>query len=266
MRQDLTGDSGVTVVTKFTNLELMAISAGRMVKDGDIVFAGTGISMLAATVAKRIHAPKSVVFFETGGIDPSLEELPLAVADPRVMYGAALNTGLIEAFSILGHRRLRTIALLGAAQIDRYGNLNSTVLGPYKRPRVRFPGSGGACDGASLAYGVIIFMQHEKRRFVDKLDYFTSPGWFTGGDSRLKAGFARGGPLAVVTNLGVMKFDETTKAMYLAETYPGVTPVRVASETGFEIDTSRSAETTPPDEKELKILREEVDPQRLILD
>jgi glutaconate CoA-transferase, subunit B len=237
-----------------------------MVKDGDIVFAGTGISMLAATVAKRIHAPKSVVFFETGGIDPSLEELPLAVADPRVMYGASLNTGLIEAFSILGHPRLRTIALLGAAQIDRFGNLNSTVLGSYKRPRVRFPGSGGACDGASLAYGVIIFMQHDKSRFVQKLDYFTSPGWLTGGDSRVRAGFARGGPLAVVTNLGVMLFDETSKAMYLAKTYPGITPARVAEETGFEIDTSRSTEIEPPDETELKILREEVDPQRLILD
>ena len=266
MRRDWTDGSGVRDVTEFTNLELMAISAGRMVKDGDIVFAGTGISMLAATVAKLIHAPRSVVFFETGGIDPSLEELPLAVADPRVMYGASLNSGLIEAFSILGHPRLRTIALLGAAQIDRFGNLNSTVLGNYRRPTVRFPGSGGACDGASLASGVIIFMQHKKRRFVEKLDYFTSPGWLTGGDSRHKAGFARGGPLAVVTNLGVMKFDETTKAMYLAETYPGITPARIAEATGFEIDISRSTETAPPDETELKILREAVDPQRLILD
>ncbi len=253
-------------MNNYTNLELMAISAGRMVKDGDVVFAGTGISMLAATVAKRIYAPKSVIFFETGGIDPSLEELPLAVADSRVMSGTSLNTGLIEAFSILGHPRLRTIALLGAAQIDPYGNLNSTVLGNYKRPTVRFPGSGGACDAASLAYGVIIFMQHEKRRFVEKLDYFTSPGWLTGGDSRRKAGFTRGGPLAVVTNLGIMKFDENSKAMYLAETYPGVTSAQVASNTGFEFDISRSTEASRPRENELKILREEVDPQRLFLD
>src|SRR5208283_5283523 len=100
----------------YTSREIMAISAGRLVKDGDILFAGTGVSMLAATVAKRVHAPKSVVFFETGGIDPSLDELPLAVADSRVMFGTSLNTGLIEAFSILGHPRLRTIAFLGAAQ------------------------------------------------------------------------------------------------------------------------------------------------------
>jgi len=249
----------------YTNTELRAISAGRMVRDGDVVFAGTGISILAATTAKRIHAPKSVIFFETGGIDPSLDELPMAVADPRVMSGTCLNTGLIEAFSIVGHQRLHTIAFLGAAQIDRYGNLNSTVLGDYKHPKVRFPGSGGACDAASLASAVIIFMQHEKRRFVQKLDYFTSPGWLTGGDSRHKAGFARGGPIAVVTNLGVMRFDETTKAMYLSETYPGVTPAQVAENTGFEIDISRSTEMSPADDNELKILREEVDPQRLFL-
>ncbi len=249
----------------YSNLEMMAISAGRLISDGDVLFAGTGVSMLAATVAKRIHAPKSVVFFETGGIDPSLDELPLAVADPRVMYRSALNAGLIEAFSIVGHRRLRTIAFLGAAQIDRYGNLNSTVLGDYKRPKVRFPGSGGACDAASLAWGVIIFMQHEKRRFVEKLDYFTSPGWLTGGDSRSRAGFKRGGPIAVVTNLGIMKFHETTKAMYVAETYPGVTPEHVAANTGFEIDISQSVMASPPTDQELHILRTEVDPQRLIL-
>jgi glutaconate CoA-transferase subunit B len=245
---------------------MMATSAGKMIGNSDIVFAGTGISMLAATVAKRIHAQDAVVFFETGGIDPSLEELPLAVADPRVMSGTAMNAGLIEAFSFLGHRRLHTIAFLGAAQIDRFGNLNSTVLGDYRHPRTRFPGSGGACDAASLAWGVIVFMQHDKRRFVEKLDYLTSPGWLSGGDSRKKAGFLRGGPIAVVTDLGIMRFDDTSRAMYLSEVYPGVDPETVVGNTGFEIDTSRVREAEPPTEEELRILREEVDPQRLILD
>jgi glutaconate CoA-transferase, subunit B len=246
--------------------EMMATSAGRMISNGDIVFAGTGISMLAATVAKRIHAPDAVVFFETGGIDPSLEELPLAVADPRVMTGTAMNAGLIEAFSLLGHRRLHTISFLGAAQIDRFGNLNSTVLGDYRHPRMRFPGSGGACDAASLAWGVIVFMQHDTRRFVEKLDYLTSPGWLSGGDSRMKAGFSRGGPMAVVTNLGIMRFYEGSRAMYLSEAYPGVDPETVVANTGFEIDISRVQEAEPPTDQELRILREEVDPQRLILD
>lgn len=246
--------------------EMMATSAGRMINNGDVLFAGTGLSMLAATVAKRIHAQDAVVFFETGGIDPSLDELPLAVADPRVMAGTSMNAGLIEAFSLLGHRRLRTIAFLGAAQIDRFGNLNSTVLGDYKKPRTRFPGSGGGCDAASLAWGVIVFMHHDKRRFVEKLDYLTSPGWLSGGRSRMKAGFRRGGPIAVVTNLGVMRFDDDSRAMYLSEVYPGVGPQQVAANTGFEIDISRVREADPPTERELRTLREEVDPQRLILD
>jgi glutaconate CoA-transferase, subunit B len=250
----------------YSQREMMATSAGRLINNGDVLFAGTGISMLAASVAKRIHAQDAVVFFETGGIDPSLDELPLAVADPRVMAGTSMNAGLIEAFSLLGHRRLRTIAFLGAAQIDRFGNLNSTVLGDYRNPRTRFPGSGGACDAASLAWGVIVFMQHDKKRFVEKLDYLTSPGWLSGGHSRMKAGFLRGGPIAVVTNLGVMRFDDDSRAMYLSEVYPGVDPQQVVANTGFEIDISRVREADPPTERELRTLREEVDPQRLILD
>jgi glutaconate CoA-transferase subunit B len=249
----------------YSDREMMAISAGRLIQNGDILFAGTGVAMLAATVAKRIHAPGSIVFFETGGIDPVLHELPMAVADSRVMHGTCLNSGLIEAFSIVGHRKLHTIAFLGAAQIDRFGNLNSTCLGDYKRPRVRFSGSGGACDAASLASGFIVFMQHEKKKFVEKLDYLTSPGWLQGGHSRKKIGLDRGGPVAVVTNLGVMKFEELTKEMYLAEFYPGVAPGKIVENTGFTMDVSRAVESAPPSDEELRILREEVDPQRLIL-
>jgi glutaconate CoA-transferase subunit B len=249
----------------YTANEIMALSAGRLIKDGDILFAGTGLSMLAATVAKRIHAPKSTVFFETGGIDPSLKELPLAVADSRVMVGTSVNSGLADSLSLLGHHRLNTIAFLGAAQIDRYGNLNSTQLGTYGNIVQRFPGSGGACDAASLAAGIVIFMKHERRRFVERLDYFTSPGWLTGGESRSKAGFKRGGPIAVVTNLGVLKFEENTKKMYLSEFYPFTDPVSIAKETGFDLDISNAVECQPPTTKEITTLRQEVDPQRLIL-
>jgi glutaconate CoA-transferase subunit B len=249
----------------YTATEIMALSAGRLVHNGDILFAGTGLSMLAATVAKRIHAPEAIVFFETGGIDPSLDELPLAVADPRVMVGTSVNSGLADALSLLCHPKLRTIAFLGAAQIDCYGNLNSTLLGSYEKPRQRFPGSGGACDAASMAYGVIIFMQHQRRRFVEKLDYFTSPGWLSGGDSRSRAGFKRGGPMAVVTDLGVMKFDERTRKMYLDVYYPFTNPEKIMAETGFTLDITRAKEALPPSDTELSILRKDVDPQRLIL-
>ncbi len=252
-------------MANYTDNEMMSISAGRFIKNGDIVFAGTGVSMLAATAAKRIYAPKAVVFFETGGIDPALDEIPMAVSDLRVMSGTSLNSGLIEAFSIVGHRKLHTIAFLGAAQIDKYGNLNTTVIGNYYKPKTRFSGSGGACDVASFASGVITFMQHEKRRFVEKLDYLTSVGWYKGGDSRKKIGLQRGGALAVVTNLCVMKFDDNTKEMYLSEYYPGVSIEKIVENTGFEIDVSRALASVPPSSEELRVLREEVDPQRLIL-
>lgn len=246
--------------------EMMAIAAGRFIRDGDILFAGTGVAMLAAAVAKRISAPHATVFFETGGIDPSLRELPMAVADTRVMHETSVNSGLIESFSIVAHRRLHTIAFLGAAQIDRYGNMNSTCIGDYHRPKVRFSGSGGACDAGSLASAYIVFIQHGRRKFVEKLDYLTTPGWLTGGDSRARAGLARGGPLAVVTDLCVLKFAEPGKEMYLHEYYPGITVEQIVENTGFEIDVSRAVEAVPPTEHELQILRAEVDPQRLILD
>jgi len=249
---------------KYSNSEMMAIAAGRLIKDGDIVFAGTGVSMLAATVAKRIYAPRAVIFFETGGIDPALDEIPMAVADLRVMSGTALNSGLIEAFSTVGHRKLRTVAFLGAAQVDQYGNLNTTCIGDYHRPQKRFSGSGGGNDVASLASGVITFMQHEKRRLVEKLDYMTSVGWYRGGNSRQELGLKRGGAVAVVTNLGLLHFHEETKEIYLAEYFPGVTVEQVQENTGFALDVTNAKEAAPPTAEELAILREEVDPQGLI--
>lgn len=250
---------------EYTAREMMAIAAGRFIKNGDILFAGTGVAMLAAAVAKRVHAPGATVFFETGGIDPSLAELPLAVADPRVMDRAAVNAGLVEAFSIIADPDLHTIAFLGAAQIDRYGNLNSTCIGDYHHPAVRFSGSGGACDAASLAAGFIVFMEHGRRKFVEKLDYVTSPGWLSGGDSRRRAGYARGGPLAVVTGLGVLKFEDESKQMYLAEVFPGISVQQIIDNTGFALDVGRCTVAAPPTTEELRLLRDEVDPQRLIL-
>ena len=236
-----------------------------MVKRGDVIFCGTGLSLIAATVAKKIYAPESVIFFETGGIDTALPELPISVADSRVMYRTSMNAGLLESFSILSHKKVYTKAFLGAAQIDRFGNLNSTCIGDYLHPSVRFSGSGGGSDAACLAAEVIIFMQHEKRRFVEKVDYLTSPGWLSGPEARGNTGLQRGGPSAVVTNLGIMRFDERTKEIYLSEYYLGVTSQKVRENTGFEIDISRAAESKPITEEELRVLREEIDPQKLII-
>ena len=247
--------------------EMMAVVAARQIRDGDIVFCGTGISMLAAMAAKHIHAPRSVIFFETGAIDSRLEEIPLAVADPRVMYAAAVNGGLADAFATMQNRLNGTtvVGILGAAQIDPYGNLNSTAIGDYHRPTVRFSGSGGACDVGSFVHRTIIFMRQQRRKFVPQLDYLTSPGWLDGPCGRSRAGLPAGGPEAVVTNRAMLKFDDSTRRMYLAACYPGVKPASVQADTGFEIDLSRAEETPPPTAEELEILRARCDPQRLIL-
>ena len=251
----------------YTQKEMMAVAAAREIKDGDIVFCGTGLSMLAAMAAKHISAPDSVIFFETGAIDSRLEEVPLAVADPRVMYQTCVNGSLADSFAFMQNPFTgpKVVAIMGAAQIDMYGNLNSTVIGDYARPTVRFSGSGGACDAASFVGRSIIFMQQEKRKFVPVLDYMTSPGWVDGPGGREKAGLRGRGPAAVVTNMAVMGFDKDTCKMFVKETFPGIDPRQIQENTGFEIDISRTGEISPPSDAELRILREVCDPQRLIL-
>ena len=254
-------------MSEYTARELMAVAAARMIRDGDIVFCGTGISMLAAMAAKHISAPHSIIFFETGAMDSTLEEIPLAVADPRVMYASSVNGGLADSFATMQNRVTgkRVVGILGAAQIDKYGNLNSTVIGEYSRPDVRFSGSGGACDVASFVDRSIIFMQHEKRKFVQKVDYLTSPGWLDGPEGRQNAGLPGSGPLAVITNMAVMGFDPKTREMFLKAYFPGIRPADILDNMEFEVDVGNATQIPPPSEKELQILRERCDPQRLIL-
>jgi glutaconate CoA-transferase subunit B len=258
---------GTNRLADYTLREMMAIAAARQINDGDIVFCGTGISMLAAMAAKNINASRSVIFFETGAIDSKLEEVPMAVGDSRVMYWTSVNGSLADSFATMQNRFTgpKVVGILGAAQIDPYGNLNSTVIGDYHQPTVRFSGSGGACDVASFVGRTIIFMQQEKRKFVPEVDYLTSPGWLGGPGGRRRAGLREGGPAAVITNMAVMGFDDRTRRMYLEGYYPGITPQRILDNMGFEIDISRAKQVTPPSEQELRILRERCDPQRLIL-
>ena len=179
---------------------------------------------------------------------------------------ASHNGGLIDAFSFMQNRRTgsEVIGILSGAQIDPYGNINSTVIGDHDRPSVRLPGSGGACDVASLVGRTRIFMKHEKRRFVEKLDYITSPGWIVGGASRSRSGLPPGGPELVITSLGTLAFEDDEKRMYLQSHYGFSSPDVVSENTGFEVDTSRSGEEPAPTEKELATIRERVDPFNLI--
>ncbi len=250
----------------YTPREMMAIMAAREIDDGTIVFCGTGISMLAAIAAKKITSPNCVIFFETGAIDSRLDEIPLVVSDPRVMYGASSTSGMLDAFAAMQNRIIGqyVVGILGAGQIDKFGNLNTTCIGPYEQPKIRFPGSGGGCDVTSFVPKSIIFMQQQKRKFVKKLDYVTSPGYLDGPQGREKAGLLPGGPSVVITNMGTFRFDEQSKEMYLQSTYPGIRPDDILAEMEFEVDSSNVREEIPPTMDELQVLREKCDPHRLI--
>ena len=189
------------------------------------------------------------------------------VADSRVMAGVAIQTGLIDAFSMLQNKKIgpRTVSILGGAQIDRFGNLNSTCIGSYASPLVRLSGSGGAADAASLAGRIIVFIKHDKTRFVEKLEYLTSPGWLKGGASRRLEGLRLGGVTVVITDKCVIRFRENEKSMYVSEYFPGCELKTVKENTGFELDVSGACEMAPPAREDLRILREEVDPDKLII-
>jgi glutaconate CoA-transferase, subunit B len=251
---------------KYTLTELMAVAAAREIKDGEVVFAGTGLPMLGAMLAQRSHAPNCVLIFEAGTMASRMAHLPMSVGDPRVMRGAATAAGLYEIFSFVLQGGRVDVGFLSGAQIDKFGNINSTSIGQDPRhPKVRFSGSGGACDIACLAKRTVIIAQHEKRRLPEKIDYLTSPGWLEGGDSRARAGLKWGGPAVVVTTKAVMRFRPNTHTMYLDSYHPGLSADGVADDTGFELDIEGAIETAIPTAEELRLLREEVDPERIFL-
>ena len=251
---------------RYSLTELMTVAAAREIQDGEVVFAGTGLPMLGAMLAQHTHAPDCCIIFQAGTIASQLAHLPMSVGDPRALHGAALAAGLFEVFDYMLQAGKVDVGFLSGAQIDRYGNINSTSIGQYPgQPKVRFSGSGGACDIACLSRRTIIIALHEKRRFPLKVDYITSPGWLEGGDSRWKAGLLRGGPSAVVTTMGVLRFRTDSKEMYLASYHPGLSAQAVAEATGFTLDIEGAVETPAPAHEELRILRDEVDPERIFL-
>lgn len=251
---------------EYTLTELMAVSAAREIGDGEIVFAGTGLPMLGAMLAQHTHAPNCCIIFEAGAMASQLEHLPMSVGDPRTLRGAATAAGLSEIFAYTLQSGRVDVGFISGAQIDRYGNINSTSIGAdHRHPTVRFPGSGGSADIACLARRTVIIAQHERRRFPERVDYITSPGWLEGGDSRRQAGLRWGGPSVVVTTKAVLRFHPDSKEMVLASYHPGLTPQAVLGDTGFPVDADGAVETIPPSPEELRILREKVDPERIFL-
>ena len=249
----------------FNTMELMICVAARYLEDGKTVAVGTGAPCAAAMLAQKTGAPSLVVIFEAGGLAPQLPEMPISVGDSRTFYRAVLAAGMVDAMSTCERGQV-DYAFLGGAQIDRFGNINSTCIGEYEKPKVRFPGSGGANDFASFCWNTMIMTVHSKTRFVEKCDFITTPGYLTGAGAREAAGLPEGGPYKIVTDLAVMGFDEKTKAMTIESLHPHVDVDKVQSETGFELLVSDELGCTElPTEEELRILRDEVDPLRLVI-
>lgn len=246
--------------TNYTQTELLATVAGKLLEDKKSVFVGTGLPMIATMFAQRTHAPNLLIFFEAGSMGPQVPVLPISVGDSRTFYKAIAASSMHDAMSLTQAGYL-DYGFLGAAQIDMYGNINTTVIGPYDNFKVRLPGSGGANDVGSLCQKTIIIMRQDKLRFVEKVDFITTPGHLSGKGSRERAGLPEGsGPYRVITNLGVYGFDDETKKMKLLFLHPGVVLEQVKEGSSFDIIIPDKIEfTTPPTEREIKILHE-IDP------
>jgi glutaconate CoA-transferase subunit B len=240
----------------FNTLELMAVCGSRLIKNGEVVFIGTGLPMVAALLAKRTHAPRARIVFEAGFIDSNAKDIALSIADSRLGWRASGAIGLFETLGLMLQGGHVDLGFVGAAQIDEYGNINTTYIGSFEKPSVRLPGSGGGNDIVSSAKRVVIIMTHEKRKMVKKLDYLTSPGFLDGPGAREKTGLRGGGPSLVVTNLCQMDFDPVTKRIRLATVHPGVTVEQVLENTGFDLIVPRHVPPTDlPTCEEIELLR-----------
>ncbi len=258
---------------EYKAIDLLAVAAAREVNDGDIVFAGTGLPMLAIMLAQLTNAPNAVCIYEAGSIDGRPIDLPTSVGDARCAYQGSISAGLTESFYGQLTCGYVDLGFLGGAEIDKYGNVNTTVVGDYASPSKRFTGSGGNPDINSYARRTVFIMVQEKRRFKENVDYITSPGWrlkkWPSGEwatrKEVYGKYYQGGPEAVITNMGVFRFDEEG-IMYLDTVHPGYTAEQVKDNCSFDLNISRvTGETKPPTYGEIELLYTRVDPEGIFL-
>lgn len=248
-----------------TPSELMVIVAARELKDHETVLVGVGIPNLAANLARKLQAPNLNMVYESGAVGSNPSRMPLSIGDPCLVTGAKSVCSMYEQFAYYLQGGRIDVGFLGGAQIDKYGNINSTVIGSYKTPKVRLPGSGGACDIASNVKKIIVVTPHEKRRFVEKVDFLTSPGFVDGKAKWKELKLQGGGPYAVITNLGTLKFDDATGEMTLVALHPGVTVEKIQENTPWKLKVADNLEQTPPPTEEEVAMVRSLDPTRIYL-
>lgn len=243
----------------YTTYEMMVCTAARMLRDGEVVFVGIGIPNVAVNLARRTRCPNLVLIYESGAIGAQPDRLPISIGDPALVAGALSVCSMPEVFQYYLQRGLIDVGFLGGAQIDRFGNINTTVIGDYEHPKTRLPGSGGACEIAALARRVLLVMTHKRRSFPERVDFLTSPGYLRGGDERDHLHMPGGGPQAVITDLGVLTFAPDTHEMMLDSLHPGITVEQVRENTEWPLRIAPTVgETEPPSAEELRVLREEL--------
>ena len=251
----------------YNKMELMITLASRNLEDNSTVVVGTGAPCAAAMLSQKTVAPNLVIMFEAGGVGPQLPTMPISVGDSRTFYKGIMATSMAE---IMEYCQMGMVdyTFLGGAQIDKFGNLNSTIIGDnYEKPKVRLPGSGGANDLASLAWNTMVMTPHDSKRFVEKVDFLTTPGYLSGKGKREEAGLPPGsGPYKVITDLCVLGYDENEKRMQVESIHPGVDKKQIEDNTGFELLWSDDLiDSKPPTKEELELLRNKVDPYGYII-
>ena len=249
----------------FSRNEMMIVAAARELAGQRVCFVGVGLPNIAVNLAKRTVSPDLELVYEAGVFGAEPARLPLSIGDPTIVTGATAVTSMLELFGYYLQRGLIDVGFLGAAQIDRFGNINTTVIGDYRHPKTRLPGSGGACEIAINARQVFVIMRQSARSFVERIDFRTSPGNLGGAENaariRKEQGWLGSGPSVVVTDLGIYHFDETGE-MRLDSLHPGATLDEVRATMGWEPKVAADLATTAePTALELRLIREELDPE-----
>ncbi|MGB3974250.1 MAG: CoA-transferase [Peptococcia bacterium] len=248
----------VQYATDYTLPELLIAVTAREIKDGETVFAGVGQPTLGAMVAKMTHAPNAILAMESGSVGPQANRIILGIGDNSCIENAIMATSLWRLFADQ-QKGFLDVGIIGGAQVDKFGNLNSTCIfgdGDYYKPAARLPGSGGANDIASSAGRTVISIPLQKRRFLERVDYITSPGYLDGYDAREKAGLPGGGPDAIITNKCIFRFDPESKEAYLYSLHPGVTVEEVKNEVSWDLKIpDKVLDTPPPTVEEVELIR-----------
>ncbi len=248
----------------FSPNELMIVNASRALEGSRVVFVGVGLPNIACNLARRSHSPQIELVYESGVFGAQPARLPLSIGDPTLVSGATSVTSMADLFMYYLQGGLVDAALLGGAQIDRFGNLNTTIIGNYDRPKVRLPGSGGACEIAINAKKTLMIMRLKSRAFVENLDFLTSPGHLHGSDAREKFGLPGAGPLLVITDRAILSFDNSQREMMLIEIASGESVQSIVCEVGWDLMISPDLkEITPPSSVELDIIRNQLDREGL---